>query len=57
MAEEGFSMFEEEEPSKMFKIGARSESEVKEALEGATSRNNLLAPEGRFRAGVVCLVG
>lgn len=35
----------------MFKTGALSESEVEEALEEATSRDDLLGTEDCFRAG------
>lgn len=41
----------------MFKTGVCSESEEEEALEGAISRDDLLAPEVHFRKGVVYSVG
>lgn len=52
---EGFLVSEEEEPSEMFRTGVCSELEAEEALEGATSRDDLLAPEDYFLTRGVCL--
>ena len=58
MTEEDFlGSEEEEELSEMFKTGVCFEQEEDEALEGATSCNDLLAREACLRLGADCSAG